>query len=289
MSCIRFFFATIAIALSLQIVSAESVSRQQLDVMVGNSDEFAETSVTLNAPQNPAGFGYDDHAKITSVLATVKETIATARELMENEETHKAGTEMMEAANTAFREVTGHIAERKLHDQQTQEDEGRGMNVARQILETVVTFPECLNMFLTDCLAIINSQISSIGLATVEIVVHEKRNLNQEGYNKVVIVTNEMADKVVGRAKDRIVSYPFMWDDKFVGSRLLSPWNCVNITPEDCCLMIKQSVPNKDTKDNYIECHIYVPFGGIGKPKRNDRVFVTVSQDGRVHEPPIIQ
>ena len=44
---------------------------------------------------------------------------------------------MMDAANTAFREVTGHIAERKLHDQQTQEDEGRGMNVARQIHETV--------------------------------------------------------------------------------------------------------------------------------------------------------
>ena len=125
MACIRFFFATIALALSLQIVSAESVSRQQLDVMVGNSDEFAETSVTLNAPEIPAGFGVDDHAKITSVLDTVKETIATARELMENEETRKAGSEMMDAANTAFREVTGHIAERKLHDQQTQEDEGK--------------------------------------------------------------------------------------------------------------------------------------------------------------------
>jgi len=144
-------------------------------------------------------------------------------------------------------------------------------------------------MFLVDCLAIINSQISSLGLATLETVVHEKRNLSQEGYNKVVIVTNEMADKVVGRGKDGIVSYPFMWDDALTGSRLLSPWNCVNITPEDCCLMIKQSVPNKDTKDNYIECHIFVPFGGIGKPKRNDRVFVTVSQDGRVHEKPIIQ
>ena len=144
-------------------------------------------------------------------------------------------------------------------------------------------------MFLADCTAFINNEITKIGIATIEIVVHEKRNLNQEGYNKVVIVTNEMADKVVGRGKDGIVSYPFMWDDALAGSRLLSPWNCVNITPEDCCLMIKQSVPNKDTKDNYIECHIFVPFGGIGKPKRNDRVFVTVSQDGRVHEKPIIQ
>jgi len=105
--------------------------------MVGNSDEFAETSVTLNAPQNPAGFGVDDHAKITSVLDTVKETIATARELMENEETLQVGSEMIKAANTAFREVKNHIAERKLHTQQTEEDEGRGMNVARQVLETV--------------------------------------------------------------------------------------------------------------------------------------------------------
>jgi hypothetical protein len=67
---------------------------------------------------------------------------------MEYEETHKAGTEMMEAANTAYREVTGHIAERKLKDvgqgvrglvhiQQTQEDEDRGMDVARKVLETV--------------------------------------------------------------------------------------------------------------------------------------------------------
>jgi hypothetical protein len=135
-------------------------------------------------------------------------------------------------------------------------------------------------MFLADCIAFIESEISKVGLANIEIVVHEKRNF---------IVTNELADKVVGRAKDGIVSYPFMWDDALAGSRLLSPWNCLNISPEDCCLMIKQSVPNKDTKNNYIECHIFVPFGGIGKPKRNDRVFVTVSQDGRVHEKPIIQ
>ena len=141
MTCIRFFF-TIAIALSLHIVSAaESVSRKQLDVMVGNSDEYAETIVSIHPPQVPAGFGYDEHAKITSVLDTVRETIATARELMENEETHQAGTEMMEAANTAYREVTGHIAQRKLQDgdnvQQTQEDEDRGMDVARKVLETV--------------------------------------------------------------------------------------------------------------------------------------------------------
>ena len=80
-------------------------------------------------------------------------------------------------------------------------------------------------MLLADCLAFINSEMSGLGLATIEFVVHEKRNLSQEGYNKVVIITNEQCDRVVGRAGDGIVSYPFMWDDKITGSKLLSPWN----------------------------------------------------------------
>ena len=47
--------------------------------------------------------------------------------------------------------------------------------------------------------------------------------------------------------------------------------------------------PNPDKNGNYVECHMFVPYGGIGKPRRNDRVFITLSPDGRVHEPPIIQ
>jgi hypothetical protein len=148
MECLRFFFyffAIIAFPCTLQNVSAESASLQQLDVMVGNSDEYAKTIVSLHAAQNAVGFGADDHAKITSALATVKETIATARALMEDEQTLQAGTELMKAANTAFREVKGHIAERKLqHDTghgvrglMIQEDEKRGMDVARQLYEAV--------------------------------------------------------------------------------------------------------------------------------------------------------
>jgi len=34
---------------------------------------------------------------------------------------------------------------------------------------------------------------------------------------------------------------------------------------------------------------MFVPYGGIGNPRRSDRVFITLSPDGRVHEPPIIQ
>ena len=54
-------------------------------------------------------------------------------------------------------------------------------------------------MLFQDCLELINDDIANIGLGTIEVVVHEKRNADQEGYNKVVIVTNELADRVVGR------------------------------------------------------------------------------------------
>ena len=189
----------------------------------------------------------------------------------------------------------------------------------------MISFPECIEKLLQECLNAINRQVAALGLATLEIIVHEKRNLSQPGYNKVVIITNDLADRVKGRAGDGMVTYPFLWDDLATGLKSLGvdgKWNCVDITPEACCEDIKQSMysiyptslivlylsipiiclidtfllpsalagaPTIDTRGNYVECHIFVPFGGIGNPKRNDRVFVVVSPDGRVHEAPIIQ
>ena len=154
-------------------------------------------------------------------------------------------------------------------------------------------------MFVADCMNMIDGQVSSLGLASIEKVVHEKRNLNQNNYNKVVIITNDLADRVKGQAGDGIVSYPFLWNDQDKGLKQLGvdgKWNCVDLTPEDCCLAIKESVyPGKsfnerrpDNRGKFIECHIFVPYGGVGNPKRNDRVFIKLSPDGRVHEAPFI-
>ena len=125
-----------------------------------------------------------------------------------------------------------------------------------------------------------------------DIIIHEKRTIDQPGYNKVVIVTNLAATLVKGRNNDGIVSYPFMWDDSVQGMQVLGvdgKWDCYSLTPEACCQLIKSSVPNPDKKGNYIQCHIFVPFGGVGNRKRTDRVFINLSQDGRVHESPIVQ
>jgi hypothetical protein len=124
-----------------------------------------------------------------------------------------------------------------------------------------------------------------------EVVIREKRSPDQPGYNKVVIVTDLTASNVLGRNNDGKVSYPFMWDDAKTGLRTLGvdgKWDCMSLTPEECCTKIQESVPDPDTKGNYIQCHIFVPFGGIGNKKRSDRVFVNLSQDGRVQESPFV-
>ena len=130
----------------------EQPSPRRIEVMVGNSDEYAETVVSIQAPKRPAGIGAHDHAKITSILATTKEMIVTAKALIDNESTLTEGTEMMEEANAMFRDVKDHISKRLLegkdhgmvrrkysdHDsQEVNNNEERALDVARRIFEVV--------------------------------------------------------------------------------------------------------------------------------------------------------
>ena len=108
----------------------------------------------------------------------------------------------------------------------------------------MVTFPECVEELFEVCLDIINNEIANLGLSTIEVVIREKRNQAQVGYNKVVIITNELADRVKGRTGNGIVIYPFLWYDEEFGQRTLGvdgKWNCHDYTPEDCCEMIRGS------------------------------------------------
>jgi hypothetical protein len=147
--------ATILAAFMPQTVTAqhgEQIEPRRLDVMIGNSDEYAQTKVSIRAPERPVAISYKDHAKITSILSTTKEMINTANLLIENKKTFQEGTVMMEEANAMFREATGHIAQRMLlvdedhmvrrkyseHDiQQAKESEERALDVARNIFEVV--------------------------------------------------------------------------------------------------------------------------------------------------------
>lgn len=301
-----------------RVLGEEEPRDMSMELGVVNSDEFAESVLTVHTPKwqpNP-GVNVQDHAKITRILATIKEIIDTSKLMAENERQLRQGQSMMDKANGMFGDLkqwmqTRHLKQQAAmegkdsndmrtlrqkkysgHDiQTTKEDEGRAVDIVRKMFETYTTFPECLEQKLENCLLIINNDLGNLGMSTMEVVVHEKRNVDQVGYNRVVIVTNSLCDRVVGRAGDGYVTYPFAWNEAG-GERMLGvdgKWNCHDLAPEDCCSSIKMSAPGQDLQGNNIECHIFVPFGGIGNPRRNDRVFVNLSPDGRVHEPPIVQ
>ena len=125
-----------------------------------------------------------------------------------------------------------------------------------------ITFPECEQKFLADCLEILNQELYQLEL-DAEIVVHEKRNIDQSGYNKVVIVTDLSATSVQGGDNDGKVLYPFLWDDAISGPHMIGvdgKFDCLNVSPQDCCNIIKTSTPNPDTKGNYIDCHFMVEW-----------------------------
>jgi hypothetical protein len=281
---------------------------------VDDSDSLVSTTLSVVANPNSPPISTADHQKLTAMLFSARELMGKANQFIHTDA--EKAKEFVALATAKFREAKEHLARqrsmeeaksnlRKTPESEEEEtgeeiDEKRSemdvkdvnMDVSRQMYETYVTFPECEHRLFADCLRIINDDLKKLELGSIEFVVHEKRNANQEGYNKVVIITNPEADQVDGRLHDGIVSYPFMWDDYLEGPHLLSvdgKWNCQGITPEECCQAVKESAPNPDSKGNNIECHIFVPFGGVGNPKRSDRVFINLSPDGRVHEAPKIQ
>lgn len=163
--------------------------------------------------------------------------------------------------------------------------------VARDLFLMTLTFPECEERLLSHCLGILNKQLLELE-RECEFVIHEKRTVDQDGYNKVVIITDMTASFVKGRQGDGIVEYPFLWDDPATGAPhklgVDGKWDCRGLTLDECCGIIKQSAPNPDRRGNMLMCHIFVPFGGVGRKKRDDRLFINVSPDGRVHEAPFI-
>ncbi|KAL7517434.1 hypothetical protein ACHAWX_002356 [Stephanocyclus meneghinianus] len=292
---------------------------RRLDIAVDESDPLVGATLSVVSKEDPPpAVTSNDHERVSAILAETRDLITKAKVLLnEDGESRVKAHEMVNLATARFRQAKEHMNMREKkakaaaeaneksgsnlrpeerkdleEEDQVRNDEDRAMDVSRNMYETFISFPECLEKKFEECLDIINADLKNLGLSTVEIVVHEKRNINQEGYNKVVIVTNDNADKVSGRAGDGIVSYPFTWDDAVLGTRVLGvdgKWNCLDVSPQDCCDTIKDSAKHVDTRGNFIECHFFVPFGGVGNARRNDRIFVNLSPDGRVHEAPIIQ
>lgn len=168
-------------------------------------------------------------------------------------------------------------------------------HVARKMFSQTIQFPECLHLYLEDCLETLEEQVTELQMDydQVDKLIHSKRDPeNDPGYNKVVIITNLDGSLVTGKNHDGIVEYPWQWDEGGEGGKrwlgVDGKWDCNQKTPEDCCVDIQDSVPKPDVRGYYIQCHIFVPYGGVGNKKRDDRIIIKLSPDGRVHEKPFI-
>ena len=182
------------------------------EIATANSDDLVEAILAIQSPKY--GISAEAHDNCSRYLSTVMQMIDKADELIQDERTFTEGKYLMEEAKAKFLEVTNYIQDERVLFEETDMlrkkysdhdldraylNDQRALDLERKIYETMITFPECLGLIFQECLDAINSQIADIGLSTIEVVVHEKRNADQEGYNKVVIVTNELADRVVGR------------------------------------------------------------------------------------------
>jgi len=248
------------------------------------------TSLIQTADIAPEDQVMSDAAKLVRRIRSLVQATTTDVAANEIVARREAREDERRKKRKALRGVSEPV-EQKQHGIGSGEQVQPGSNdyMVRKLYDAMTFFPECKEKYLSECLEILAQQMVLLQ-QEFEIIIHHKRNMDQDGYNKVVLVTDLTGRFVKGKLNDGVVQYPFLWDDAVVGyARQLGvqgQWDCHGLSPEECCAQVKDSCPNIDTKGNYLECHIFVPFGGVGNAKRDDRIFVAVSPDGRVQESP---
>eukprot|EP00970_Alexandrium_tamarense_P010519 scaffold2159_cov200-Alexandrium_tamarense.AAC.5 len=131
--------------------------------------------------------------------------------------------------------------------------------------------------------------------ASLNYVEHKVREDTDNSYFKVGLRTNAQETGVAGILGDGMIFYPWDWcypDENGDGTpecRQIGPWDCdvgTPLTVEQCCNMIKASVPNADVNGNYLECYASYPVGSVSNPVDYGRVTLQVNKDGIVVRPP---
>ena len=170
---------------------------RRLDIAIDDSDPLATATVSVVSKQNPPpAVSSDNHKKLTEILSETRQLIHRANSLLGGDD-HEQAREIVNQATAKFRaakeQIRGSRAaaslavrprERKEMEEGTTEtvdDVDRAMDVSRNIYETYITFPECVGHLFDECLEIVNADLVNLGMSTVEIVVHEKRNKDQDG------------------------------------------------------------------------------------------------------------
>ena len=174
-----------------------SVTRR-LDIAIDDSDPLATATISVVSRQDPPpAISPVDHKKLSEILSETRKLIVRAKSLLDADGRDEA-REIVNLATAKFRAAKEHIRASKAalgelrasrpQDRKEKEegnaeidDVDRAMDVSRNMYETYISFPECIGHLFDDCLDIINSDLTNLGMSTVEVVVHEKRNPDQDG------------------------------------------------------------------------------------------------------------
>ena len=151
--------------------TTQSARQLQLEIAVGNSDQYAESVLTIKqSPKAGIGIGANLHNQVGQLLSMTTEMVQTAKILAQNERTLSEGKNLMVKARGLFSQAVNFIQqqeptntntkEQELHDERdllrkntvvdnthyietAVDDEGddeRALRVTRQLYETVRIF-----------------------------------------------------------------------------------------------------------------------------------------------------
>mmetsp|Transcript_2348 Transcript_2348/g.3969 ORF Transcript_2348/g.3969 Transcript_2348/m.3969 type:complete len:301 (-) Transcript_2348:185-1087(-) len=146
------------------------------------------------------------------------------------------------------------------------------LNDPRGLMDSTTSFPECVDQTPADCIALINDEIANDPEARVlfpngvTFDVRKKREPTDDNYNMVVIRLHQ-ENTVKGKFGGGEVDYPFLWkyfdeQTQQVEEVELGPWDCAMLVPlsgQQCCDMVRNSVPALDVNGRHIECYFELP------------------------------
>jgi len=164
----------------------------------------------------------------------------------------------------------------------------------RQIMQIIIEFDECVRMQLEDCRFFIQEQVRENPVLfegrTPYYSVRHVRSADDPNYNLVALRTNLEETHVVGVEGDGMVYYHWDWCPTDDVCYPIGPWDCdIGTTPltvEQCCDMIKSSVPDPDKNGKTLECHKSPPVGSASNPTDRNRVSIHVNNRNIVVRPP---
>ena len=151
--------------------TTQSARQLQLEIAVGNSDQYAESVLTIKqSPKAGIGIGANLHNQVGQLLSMTTEMVQTAKILAQNERTLSEGKNLMVKARGLFSQAVNFIQqqeptntntkEQELHDERDllrkntvvdnthyietavvdEGDDERALRITRQLYETVRIF-----------------------------------------------------------------------------------------------------------------------------------------------------